>query len=252
MAKGAPPKRLSPGQRGRGAVTRTGIFLAESRTAPYACDQFASSVAFGNSGFPANLEESMGFWKGWILGFLAALVAAAAAVFCYFDFGFAPVATAAAPMPFERFLANHALHAVVARAAGKVSPVDPTEANLQSAATVYRENCAVCHGLPGEGKTRIAQGEFPKPPQLLQGKGVTDDPVGRTFWVVQNGIRLTGMPAFGKTLTETQLWQVAELLAHAQDLPASVKDHLTRLAPGPALITLQKPPRWTHAVFPSG
>jgi len=69
---------------------------------------------------------------------------------------------------------------------------------------------------------------YPNPPQLFRGKGVTDDPVSESYWKTANGIRLTGMPAFGAKLTDTQLWQVSQLLAHANEIPDSVK-HL--LAP---------------------
>jgi hypothetical protein len=64
---------------------------------------------------------------------------------------------------------------------------------------------------------------FPKPPQLFRGKGVTDDPASETYWKAANGIRLSGMPSFKTKLTETQLWQVSELLAHANEIPESVK-----------------------------
>jgi hypothetical protein len=64
---------------------------------------------------------------------------------------------------------------------------------------------------------------FPKPPQFFQEHGVTDDPAGETFWKAKNGIRLTGMPGFGASLSEQQLWQVSLLLAHADKLPLSVQ-----------------------------
>ena len=90
----------------------------------------------------------------------------------------------------------------------------------------YSNNCAVCHGLPGQEQTAIAKGEFPKPPELFQGKGVTDDPVGDTYWVVANGIRLTGMPGFTGSLSSDQMWQVSLLLANADKLSPGVKTAL--------------------------
>jgi hypothetical protein len=66
---------------------------------------------------------------------------------------------------------------------------------------------------------------FPYPPQLFK-HGVTDDPPGETYWKVANGIRLTGMPGFKGTRSETELWQVSLLLADADKLPQSVKDAL--------------------------
>jgi thiosulfate dehydrogenase len=170
----------------------------------------------------------MGFWKGLVLGFIAALVLLAAGAYCYFGFGLAPVATAAQPMPFEKLLANRALHAAVAKAAAVPSPVPATEPNLMSGAMTYRENCAVCHGLPGHEMTAIAKGMFPKVPQLFHGTGVTDDPVGETFWKVQNGIRLTGMPAFKGSLSDEEMWQVSQLLAQADKLPDSAKAELSQ------------------------
>jgi hypothetical protein len=53
--------------------------------------------------------------------------------------------------------------------------------------------------------------------------GVSDDPPGETYWKIANGIRLTGMPAFDKTLNKTEMWQVTILLANAdKPMPESV------------------------------
>ena len=52
-----------------------------------------------------------------------------------------------------------------------------------------------------------------------------DEP-GESYWRIANGIRLTGMPGFGKSLSETQMWQIALLLKNAEKLPASVKTAL--------------------------
>jgi thiosulfate dehydrogenase len=51
---------------------------------------------------------------------------------------------------------------------------------------------------------------------------VTDDPPGETSWKVANGIRMTGMPGFGKSLSSDQMWQVSLLLANADKIPAPV------------------------------
>lgn len=164
--------------------------------------------------------------KGFILGIIVAVVAIAAGVYFYFDTGSAPVATSAQAMPFEKMLANKALHARVAKEMPKTVPIAADDAAYAAGAQVYRDNCAVCHGLPNQPKSAIAAGEFPAPPQLFHGKGVTDDPAGETYWKVANGIRLTGMPGFGKSLSTTQMWQVSLLLANADKLPASVQQTL--------------------------
>ena len=120
-----------------------------------------------------------------------------------------------------------ALHARIEKEMPKTVPIEPTEANLLAGATIYQQQCAVCHGLPGQSRTAIAQGMFPHPPQLFHGRGVTDDEPGETYWKVANGIRLTGMPGFRSTLKDDQLWQVSLLLAKANELPPSVKSALT-------------------------
>ncbi len=54
-------------------------------------------------------------------------------------------------------------------------------------------------------------GEFPRPPELLKGKGVTDDPPGETYWKVANGIRLTGMPGgYSQSLSPTEMWKITD------------------------------------------
>jgi thiosulfate dehydrogenase len=65
---------------------------------------------------------------------------------------------------------------------------------------------------------------FPKPPELMRGKGVTDDPAGETYWKAANGIRLTGMPGYRGSFSDEQLWQVSQFLATADKLPRSVRD----------------------------
>ncbi len=162
--------------------------------------------------------------------FLAGLVVGVAIVlaaeFLFLTQGGMPAAARnGKPLPLERFLASRALQVAVAKDAARPSPVDASEQNLMAGARVYRENCLVCHGAPGEARpSAVAAGMFPRPPRLMPPhKGVTDDPVGETYWKVKNGIRLTGMPGFGGSLTETELWQVSELLLHANELPEPVK-----------------------------
>jgi thiosulfate dehydrogenase len=164
--------------------------------------------------------------KGFILGIIFSLICIAGGAYLYFAGGFAPVATSAQAMPFEKTLANKALEAHVEKQAPKNAPIQADEAALATGAAIYKMNCAVCHGLPGAPETPIAKGEYPKPPQLFKGHGVTDDPAGETYWKVANGIRLTGMPAFSGSLSETQMWQVSLLLKNADKLPQSVQQEL--------------------------
>jgi thiosulfate dehydrogenase len=144
----------------------------------------------------------------------------------YFRFGYAPVATASSPMPFEKRLAHMALNARIWREAPKNSPLQVSNENYQAGAHIYRVHCAVCHGLPGQPASAASKGMYPRPPQLFKGHGVTDDPVGETYWKVANGIRLTGMPAYTDSLSQTEMWQVSLLLATADKLPEPVRSAL--------------------------
>ncbi len=169
----------------------------------------------------------MRFFLGLIVGILLIPVC----VYFYVRFGYAPVATAAPPFPMERKLAHMALDARIDKEAPKQPGVPADESNLMAGAHLYRENCEVCHAMSDGVQTPTAKGMFPKPPKLLSGKGVTDDPPGETYWKVANGIRLTGMPAYGESLNQTQMWQISQLLATADKLPPSVKDYLAQPPP---------------------
>ncbi|MFI5112462.1 MAG: c-type cytochrome [Terriglobales bacterium] len=164
--------------------------------------------------------------KGFILGIIFTLVCIAGGAYTYFSRGYAPVATSAQAMPFEKRLATMALDAQIEKQAPQNVPIQADEAAYTAGAAIYKMNCAICHGLPGASETPIAKGEYPKPPQLFKGHGVTDDPAGETYWRVANGIRLTGMPGFSQSLSETQMWQVSLLLKNADKLPASVQQDL--------------------------
>ncbi len=159
---------------------------------------------------------------GFVLGVLATVLLAVVGAYVYFGQGMAPVATSAAPMPFEVRLAHMALHARLAREMPGEAPIPVDEANLAAGARVYVQHCAMCHGVPGAEQTAIARGEFPKPPHLFRGKGVTDDTPGETYWKVANGIRMTGMPGFGRSLSTDEMWQVSLLLSNADKLPPTV------------------------------
>jgi len=173
------------------------------------------------------------FIAGLVLGILVFPVL----IYFYFSGGSAPVATTDSDMPFESLLARKAQHARIDKEMPKTVPMQATEANYLAGAELYKEHCAVCHGLPLAPKTAIAAGMYPHPPQLFQGKGVTDDEPGETFWKIFNGFRLTGMPGFSKSLNETQIWQMSLLLANADKLPPSVKTALVAPQAQPAATT---------------
>jgi len=161
------------------------------------------------------------------LGFLLGLATPALLGYFFVAQGGMPVAVKDRPLPFERFIARASLHAAFREALALSPPFKVNEAHLVEGAKTYRNNCLVCHGIESQSPTFIAQGLFPRPPQLFQPNGgVTDDPIGETYWKVKNGIRLTGMPGFEGNLSEENMWDVSLLLKEAGKLSERVKTTL--------------------------
>ena len=183
-----------------------------------------------------------------VAGIMVGILLVGVVGFGYFLSGGAPVAVADKMMPFERFLAKGALRARIEKEMQKSVPVAADESTYIAGAKIYVGNCAVCHGFPNVEPGPIAKGMFPKPPRLFHGKGVTDDEPGETYWKVANGIRLTGMPAFKSSLSETEIWQVTVLLANADKISSVVKDQLKPNSGGPPPAPAQPstPPAKTH------
>jgi len=154
------------------------------------------------------------------VGFILCLVLVPLAVLAWFRFGHPPVAVADTPFPMERQIVGIPLNARIDHEAPSAAPIQADENNLVAGAGIYRDRCAVCHGFYGKPSSFAAH-MYPKaPPLWVQHKGsnvvgVSDDPPGETYWKVSNGIRLTGMPSFKDTLSDTQIWQVTLLLANA-------------------------------------
>jgi thiosulfate dehydrogenase len=174
-----------------------------------------------------------------LVGLVIGLILVPVGIYYYFSSGKAPVATAAEPMPFERSFAHMALAAHIDKEMPKSVPIPADEAALTAGAQIYKNHCAVCHGLPGQPQSAIASGMFPKPPKLMEGTGVTDDTPGETYWKVSGGIRMTGMPGFEKSLSTTEMWQVSLLCANADKLSPAVRAILAPV-PVPAAPEVKK------------
>ncbi len=155
-----------------------------------------------------------------LFGIVLGVILAPLAVLAWFQFGHPPVAVADPTLPQERLITSVPLNARIEREIIGVPPIKADENNLVAGAQVYRDQCAVCHGLHGKPSS-FGPHMFPDAPPLWEKHhnsdvvGVSDDPPGETYWKVANGIRLTGMPAYQHVLTDTQMWQVSLLLANA-------------------------------------
>ena len=74
----------------------------------------------------------------------------------------------------------------------------------------YQEMCVTCHGAPGEDRSEIGKGLNPHAPNLA--RSITDMSDAELYWVLKNGIKMTGMPSFGKTHNEEQLWAMVSFV----------------------------------------
>jgi mono/diheme cytochrome c family protein len=160
-----------------------------------------------------------------LLGLILGLLVIPVWVLIYFHFGHPPVAVADTQFPMERDIVKVPLHARIDKEMPASAPIEASTTNLTTGAQIYRAQCAACHGLYGR-PSAYAEHMYPRAPQLWAPHrngvvGVSDDPVGETYWKVANGIRLSGMPAFDNVLNQTQIWQVSVLLKNAgQPMPA--------------------------------
>ena len=130
---------------------------------------------------------------------------------------------------FEKQFAGFALDRAVARRAPKVSnPLAPSKEVLSGGLEHFGEMCVTCHGAPGVEPSEIGVGLNPPAPDLTLAK-VQARSDGELFWFVSNGIRMSGMPAFGPTHKQDELWQIVAFLRH---LPALTPEEEKQLQAG--------------------
>jgi mono/diheme cytochrome c family protein len=89
----------------------------------------------------------------------------------------------------------------------------------------YQENCVTCHGAPGVEASEVGQGLNPYPPELAT-RSEESDPK-ELFWIVRNGIKMTGMPSFGVTHTDQEIWAIVAFL---QKMPKMTPQEYQALA----------------------
>lgn len=163
--------------------------------------------------------------KGFVWGVILTIIGALICAYALLNSGAIPANADAKPGGLELWMAGTSLDATLERYAPKEqNPVALTDQNLLEGVRLFGKNCAICHGSAKGAKSPspIAKGEYPKPPQLAT-DGVEDDPEAYSFWKIKHGIRLTGMPSFGGTLNDKQIWTLALFLKHMDKLPPEVQ-----------------------------
>ena len=123
------------------------------------------------------------------------------------------------PGPVETHTANAAKHFFIRLASRKGIPERPvdTKTSVVAGATDYSLDCGICHGVDGRAQTLSGQWMYPRAADLTS-KRVQRYSDQELFWIINNGIRFTGMPGFGKVETPDHIW---DLVNYVRTLPST-------------------------------
>jgi mono/diheme cytochrome c family protein len=162
--------------------------------------------------------------RNFVLGVIVTLLVLVLGGLSVATLGLLPTSADATPSRLERRIVTSALDASMERHAPRVSsPIPPTDENLIDGMRVYTMNCAGCHGTLDNKPSPLGNSFYPPVPQLILDP--PDDPEWHLYFDIRTGIRYTGMPAWGKTLPDQDIWKVTAFLSRIQKLPPGVQDY---------------------------
>jgi len=121
--------------------------------------------------------------------------------------------------------------AVPSSAKNMVSPVPMTAEVIRKGMEHFADHCAICHANNGNGDTSIGSNMYPKPPDMrIETQKLTD---GEIFYTIQNGVRLTGMPAFGEpgSSDDISTWHLVHFIRHLPRLTPAEEAEMKELNP---------------------
>jgi len=109
--------------------------------------------------------------------------------------------------------------AIRARVRGVTNPVPVSDAVIKEGMQHFADHCAVCHGNDGSGDTEMGRGLYPRAPDMRL-PATQDLSDGELFYIIENGVRLTGMPAWstGTKEGETSSWHLVHFIRHLPKL----------------------------------
>ena len=123
------------------------------------------------------------------------------------------------PCPLETRMANLAKHSVIRVASRHGIPPRPldTKAATEAGDAHYGLDCGICHGVDGRAQTPPGQWMYPRAADLTS-KQVQSYSDQELFWIINNGIKFTGMPGFGKLEAPDHIWG---LVNYVRTLPST-------------------------------
>lgn len=129
------------------------------------------------------------------------------------------------PSALEAYLAKTARNlSIPSSEQDAKNPIAPTAEVLSEARAHFADHCASCHGNDGTGKTEIGKNLYPKPPDMRQPEtqNLTD---GQIYYIIHNGLRLTGMPAWGGPGKDDDSWKLVLFIRHLPQMtPQEIKE----------------------------
>lgn len=127
------------------------------------------------------------------------------------------------PAPVAWILGTTMDNSVKRHARGIEAPPLDDPKMIEAGLGHYRQDCMFCHGAPGVKIGEVGRGLNPDPPKLTESAG--DWKPNELFWITKNGVRMTGMPAWGKTHKDVHLWHIVAFLRKLPGMtPAQFKD----------------------------
>ena len=162
--------------------------------------------------------------RGFLLGIILTLIALAVGAYWLVKSGRVNFNADQEISASEEHLAMSAVDASTDRHAPDVkNPLPANEENLVAGAKLYVNHCAGCHGVPANPDSQFGRSFNPPVPAFF--KDAPDMAENQNFYIVQHGIRWTGMPAWNKTLSESQIWQLVTFMSNIEKLPpAALKE----------------------------
>jgi mono/diheme cytochrome c family protein len=143
------------------------------------------------------------------------------------------VSTRDTPTAVEEVAARALRHlAVPAGERRRANPVPPGADVLAEGRAHWADHCATCHGNDGRGETEMGRSLYPKAPDMTLPKtqGLSD---GEMFAIIKNGVRLTGMPAWGNPTNEgdAQTWKLVHFIRHLREITPEELDQMKAMNP---------------------
>jgi len=156
-----------------------------------------------------------------LLGFAVAVLVTFSVGYCYVRYGFVDPRADLPVDWLESKIAMPALDAAVDKRAPKTdNPLQPTDANLVAGMKIYQTSCAGCHGDIRHSHAALGDAFYPRAPQFAE--DAPDMPEDQNFYIIQHGVRLSGMPAWKGAFSEQEIWQVTTFLSHMDKLQPQV------------------------------